>query len=232
MTSRVAVYYAPGQTDPLWAAGCAWLGRDAASGARTVQPALCGIEKITAAPRSYGFHATLKAPFRLREGIMRQDVLARAQGLAASIAPFPLPPLHVAPAGGFLALLATKPSAPLQALADTVVAGFDDLRAPLTRDELERRRAGGLSVAGEAMLARWGYPEVFEAWRFHMTLSQRLTEAQHAYYGRPAQAAFAPALSQQRQVSDICLFLQMHPGADFRIVQRIALGQNQGARLA
>src|SRR5262245_25723176 len=72
-TLRHAVYFAPAESSALWQAGCRWLGRDARSGTHPVQPAVDGwsaaeIQRITASPRMYGFHATLKPPFRLAEG--------------------------------------------------------------------------------------------------------------------------------------------------------------------
>ena len=62
---RVAVYYAPEPSDPLWTAACAWLGWDAERGAPVPQPDLLEIADLTASPRLYGFHATLKPPMRL-----------------------------------------------------------------------------------------------------------------------------------------------------------------------
>ena len=57
--ARVGLYYAPLPDDPLFAASCAWLGRDPFLGCPVAQPALPGIEEVTADARGYGFHATL-----------------------------------------------------------------------------------------------------------------------------------------------------------------------------
>ncbi len=66
--ARVAVYYAPAVDDPLFAEAAVWLGRDPESGAPVPQPDIADIEEVTAEPRVYGFHATLKPPMRLAEG--------------------------------------------------------------------------------------------------------------------------------------------------------------------
>ena len=66
--ARVAVYYAPLPDDPLFAASATWLGRDPESGAPAPQPDIAGIAEVTAEPRLYGFHATLKPPMRLPDG--------------------------------------------------------------------------------------------------------------------------------------------------------------------
>ena len=62
---RVALYWAPELDDPLHARASIWLGRDAETGAALAQPDVPGIVEATADPRLYGFHATLKAPFRI-----------------------------------------------------------------------------------------------------------------------------------------------------------------------
>jgi hypothetical protein len=58
------------------------------------------------------------------------------------------------------------------------VAAFDHLRDRATTAELLRRRAAGLTARQEKMLSRWGYPYVFDDFRFHMTLTSRLSRAE------------------------------------------------------
>lgn len=219
---RVAVYYAPDPADPLWRAGCAWLGRDPETGAAPQQPDLPGIAEVTAEPRLYGLHCTLKAPIRLASSYpaFRADVAA----LANTIRPFELPPLAVADLSGFLALRETRSSPELQALADACVAWLDPHRLPPEAAELARRRQHGLSPARDALLERWGYPGVFNHWRFHMTLTRRLTPAEHAAYRPAAERYLERALAHPRRVDALCLFTQAEPGAPFLIGERIALG--------
>src|ERR1700733_4481438 len=96
MAARVAVYYAPLQDDPLTALSSSWLGRDPITNAPVAQPALDGIAEITAEPRLYAFHATLKPPMRLVEGANWADFVAAVRDLAADITPFDMPRLAVA----------------------------------------------------------------------------------------------------------------------------------------
>jgi putative phosphonate metabolism protein len=218
---RVAAYYAPLPTDPLWDAACTWLGRDAETGADCAQPDLPDIAAVTADPRLYGFHATLKPPMRLRGD---WDALADATAaLARSIAPFALPPLAVADLHGFLALRETAPCPALHALSDACVTALDGFRAPPEPAELARRRAGGLSAEADAMLRRWGYPYVLGTWRFHMTLTRRLTEAERAAWLPAAEWHFAATAPRPRMVTEICLFTQPAPGEPFRIAERLPL---------
>jgi putative phosphonate metabolism protein len=221
MAARVAIYYAPLEDDPLTQLSSAWLGRDPITNAPVAQPPLDGIAEITAEPRSYGFHATLKPPMRL-VGDWGAFVAA-ARTMAADIAPFSLPPMTVADLRGFLALRETTPCAPLQALADACVERVDGFRAPTSTDELARRRRARLSVEQDAMLVHWGYPYVFGTWFFHMTLTRRLSDTEKARVLPAAQAWFAPALAVDRRVEDICLFTQAGPDAAFTLAERIPL---------
>jgi putative phosphonate metabolism protein len=221
--SRVALYYAPRPDDPLFAAATMWLGRDPESNAPAPQPDLPDIAAITAEPRLYGFHATLKPPMRLADGRQWFEVLQAATELADRTAPFALPTLAVSDVFGFLALRETTPCPPLQALADACVAHLDPLRAPPSEAELARRRRGGLTAQQDAMLLRWGYPYVFETWFFHMTLTRRLIAPEKDIYQPAAEQYFTRAIAMPRQVSDICLFLQSAPGEPFIIAERLKL---------
>ncbi len=216
--TRYAAYYAPQPDDPLWRAGCAWLGRDPAGGTLGPGPGLP--DDVVEAPRRYGFHATLKPPMRLRAGCTHDDVEAALCHLATSVPAFPLPPLAVHDWHGFLCLRETTPSPELQALSDACVAGLDHLREPPDEYELARRRAGGLTAAQEANLRRWGYPQVFATWVFHMTLTRRLDATEMATLRPAAEAWFAGALRQRRIVTDICLFGQDADGDAFSLSAR------------
>lgn len=218
---RVAVYYAPAPADPLWRAGCTWLGRDPETAATLKQPPVPDLPALTADPRMYGFHATLKPPMRLATSY--DLFLEDAARLASTLTAFDLPPLAVADLSGFLALRETRPSPELQALADACVAGLDAHRAPPDAAELARRRRNGLPPAQDAMLTRWGYPHVFETWFFHMTLTRRLSPEEQAAVRPAAEAFFAPALPAPRRVDALTLFTQAGPGAPFLIAERLPL---------
>ena len=220
---RVAIYYAPLPDDPLTEAGAVWLGRDPASGASRTQPGLPGFAEVTADPRRYGFHGTLKPPMRLAPGRGWSDLIGLARVVADRIAPFELPKLHVADLSGFLALREVVPCPSLQALADACVEGIEPLRAAPSSEELARRRAAGLIAQQEAMLVRWGYPYVFGTWFFHMTLTRRLTPEEKAFWLPEAERHFEPSLSAARWVTDICLFTQRTPEEAFVLAERIPL---------
>ena len=222
--ARFALYWAPELDDPLHRLGSSWLGRDAETGAALPQPALPGgldIAEVTADPRGYGLHATLKPPFRLARSCAELETAAEA--LAVRVAPFTLPPLAVRDLEGFLALRETVACPALHALADAGVEALDACRAPPAGAELARRRRAGLTPAQEAHLARWGYPHVFDAWRFHVTLTRRLTPAEREVVLPAVAAHLGDAPARPRRVESVCLFSQSGPGAPFLIARRIPL---------
>jgi putative phosphonate metabolism protein len=222
--SRVAIYYCPDHDDPLYASGASWLGRDPITGAPVPAPSVPGLQEMTAEPRGYGFHATLKPPMRLAAQRTWSELLTVATSLARSLMPFALPPLAVMDLRGFLALRETTPSPQLQALADATVEGLDAFRSLPSEAELARRRKASLSATQDAMLLRWGYPYVFDEWFFHMTLTRRLTDAEKVDVLPAARSHFTAALAVPRQVTSICLFTQTAPGAPFVIAERLRLG--------
>jgi putative phosphonate metabolism protein len=218
---RVAVYYAPSPSDPLWDATCHWLGRDPETAAPLPQPDLPDIAAITAEPRRYGVHATLKPPMQLRGDWFA--FVDAAAALADRIAPFDLPPLAVADLHGFLALREVAPCRPLHALADACVTELDGFREPPGAAEIAKRRGAGLSPAADAMLLRWGYPYVLDTWRFHMTLTRRLTPPEREIYLPAATAHFAATARLPREVRDLCLFTEAASGAAFTLAERLPL---------
>ena len=191
MAWRYAVYFAPPADHALWRAGCTWLGRDARAG----QPAGSAPEGRSE-PWRYGFHATLKAPIQLREGHCETAWLDAVAAVAQRHQVFSLPPLQVALLSDFLALRPhdePAPGTPLRRLADDCVEALDVFRASLDDAQRARRRAAlGPDPGGRrsAALERWGYPHVFDDWRFHLTLSDPLPP------GRGARAAMLSAATR------------------------------------
>lgn len=158
MFQRYAIYWLP--DGPLGRAGVDWLGWDVRAGRGDG----------AAAPARYGFHATIKPPFRLAEGRDEAELTEAAQGLAARRALVDLGTLRVARVARFLALV---PRRNPDRLAAAMVEGLDALRAPASPEEVARRRAAMLTPAQDAMLVRWGYPYVIDEFRMHLTLTGR-----------------------------------------------------------
>jgi hypothetical protein len=157
------------------------------------------------------------------------DFVSAVCAAVAGLKPFALPKLKLTSLDGYLALTLATPSHAFQTLADACVIATDPFRLPPSDSELARRRRHGLTETQEALLNRWGYPHVLQEWRFHMTLSRRLTPSEMAETLAAAQSHFEKALKIAREVKNISLFVQAEAGADglpapFRAVERVALG--------
>src|SRR5229473_956510 len=140
---RYAIYFSPEDATALGRFGRQWLG---GADARAAVPgfSLDRLAEITAEPRRYGFHATLKPPFALAAGSSAR--------------------------------------------------------------ELAKRRRAGLTAAQEALLARWGYPYVMDAFRFHLTLTSRLDAAEGAALKEGLAPIVAPLCRAPLVIDAISLF--------------------------
>lgn len=208
--TRYALYFAP-DAGAFAEAAASWLARDAVSGADVVpiDPALW---PLTQSARRYGFHATLKAPFRLAEGQDADSLIAAMDAFADRTMAVTLDGLHVAQLEGFLALIPQGDTAALNAFAAGVVRAFEPFRAPLTQADIARRNPARLTERQRAYLDQWGYPHVMEEFQFHMTLTDRLTDAQAAWVLPLARATFAPHLRGPVMIDALTLFVEGSDG--------------------
>jgi hypothetical protein len=129
---------------------------------------------VTQRPRKYGIHATLKAPFTLAHGVSAAQLCATAAKFAQTQAPVPAGPLHLTYQNGFVALRPRAAPFALNELESSAVRLFDPASAPLTEQQLARRRQARLSTRQDQYLRDWGYPYVFEEFNFHITLTGRV----------------------------------------------------------
>lgn len=215
--TRYAVYYAPRLDSELWRAGCEWLGVDALSGAGLPQPEVEGIEAgefagLTREAARYGWHATLKAPFALSADVDEAALIRRAAELAKTFQPFALR-LQVDWLGDFLALRPSKTPPELDELAAAWVA----VLAPLADRSVPLKARAGLNDRQQVLYRRWGYPYVFEQFRFHLTLSDNLDRESEiaAALERGARRHFAGLLDAV-EVAGIALFVERGQGEPFR----------------
>ena len=229
--ARYAVYLAPKATSALWRFGSRVIGRDAVSGEATVGYAPAGFDAAswraaTDEPRRYGFHATLKAPLRLRESCAPEELERAVKELARSHPTFSLGALDVSVLSfgglGFVALTPREKTAKLVALEADAVRRLDVFRAPPTEAERARRKPEDMTPRQRENLDRFGYPYVLEEFRLHLTLSNALADP------GPAAANLADDFAQEvadREfiVDAVALFIQDVANGDFRLARRYPL---------
>jgi putative phosphonate metabolism protein len=218
---RVAIYATPDITSPWWDLGSEWLGRCAHRQLDLPQPAIKGLDAATQAhlttdPRRYGWHATLKAPFRLADGVDLEQLSQAVADLCAQQTAFTLPHLKVVHMGRFLALRLEDPSPALDRLAADCVMQLQNLAAPLSASEIARRRAAGLTPEQDALMLAWSYPWVLDQFRFHFSLTGDLSGAPAETVERLVNAAGERFHSlSPLHMNCLSLFIEPTPGADF-----------------
>ncbi|PVE08802.1 MULTISPECIES: DUF1045 domain-containing protein [unclassified Limnohabitans] len=226
---RCAVYFVPKVYGDWWEAGSQWLGRCAASGATYALPDIAGVapaqlQTLTADPRRYGWHATLKAPFTLASGQSLDALRNAMQALSKRWPAFDLAPLRVSDQGGFLALRPQGDLAQLNATAAACVQELHPLAQPLSDAELARRRQAQLTPEQDRLLLAWGYPWVLDHFQFHLSLSGPLgkysPEVKAALF-LAAQARFETL--PECRFAQIALFIEPQAGADFELLETMDL---------
>ena len=222
---RYAIYYSPEAQTPLWSLGTGWIGRDALAD-RLVEPrhavAVTELERqaLTATPAHYGLHATMKAPFQLRNGYGYEDLRQHMLEFCGRRRAFSLPRLVLKNMDDFVALVAQSPSESLNRLAQDCVEEFDEFRQAMTPYELSLRTSKPMTRQQYEYLHKWGYPYVMETYRFHITLSNRTFRDQCDR----VMAGLGPALEQVNargvEFDGLCLFYQEGRDRPFVFLER------------
>ncbi len=222
---RYAIYYtAPaGQLADF---GASWLGWDVANGTKVAHTnwSLAGfdISEVTKTPRKYGFHGTIKPPFRLAEGRGAESLHQETQALCNQLQKVSLDGLELSQLGRFLALTPRGDASPLAKLAAHVVKELDGFRSPPNAKELEKRRKANLSPVQEQYLLDWGYPYVLEEFRFHLTLTGRLKREDASVLKSLMSSFVEPMLPSPFEVHDLTLAGEA-PDGQFYEIERFPL---------
>jgi putative phosphonate metabolism protein len=180
---------------------------------------------VTADPRKYGFHGTLKAPMALAPGRTEAELIAVCAAFAGKARPMPSIRPVVDSISGFIAVIPTEPVGTLQQLAADCVREFDDFRAPMTAEDRARRKPDKLTERQRDYLDRWGYPYVMEEFRFHMTLTGRLDAERRGPILEMLRARFSALGLETLAIDRIALFKQDDARARFRFVGEWALAK-------
>ncbi|MEI5679158.1 MULTISPECIES: DUF1045 domain-containing protein [unclassified Mesorhizobium] len=234
---RYAIYFTPGPDDALTRIAANWLGRNPFTGAASTAPATSLLTPTevafhTAAARRYGFHATLKAPFRLAEGESEASLDKALATYAATTEPVLIPRLVLGQIDRFFALVPGEVSPELNRFAGDVVEKFDRFRAPLTDAEIERRNPDALSQTEFRNLCQWGYPYVFDTFRFHMTLTGRVSAEESPKLRATIEELFGNAVAEPFAIDGLALFVEREPGAPFMVHSYHALGRRRERKTA
>lgn len=221
---RYAIYYAPARGSDLDRFGAHLLGYDAFAGddlpfPEDVTRQAPDWQELTADPRKYGFHATLKAPFSLAPAKTEAELFAACSTFAATPRAIPVFTPVVGSISGFIAVIPAEPPRELIRLAADCVTEFDSFRAPLTEADRARRKPAQLSPTQRDHLDRWGYPYVMDDFRFHMTLTGRLGSEHRESVLAMLRSRFAALALATLAIDRIVVFRQESAASRFRIVR-------------
>jgi putative phosphonate metabolism protein len=234
---RYAIYFTPPQDDPLTVAASNWLGRDAFSGETKAHPPTEGfdtteISMLTEEPRRYGFHATLKAPFELSPETSEDELFVAFEDFSLETTAFTIPDVVIGRLGNFFAFVPGGWVPALHLLADDCVSRFERFRAPLDPDDIARRKPDSLSASQRQNLLTWGYPYVFDEFRFHMTLTGPVPKEQHGFMQTALGKRFANFSGQPLPVTEIALFAEAERGAPFIVKKTMPLRGEKARKTA
>ncbi len=226
---RYAIYFTPDPGSPLARFGASVIGYDSAGRTDVPRIALDAVPpaeliSATQAARRYGFHATLVAPFYLND-LSEETLCNGIDEFGEEAAPALLGTLEVNTLGGFIALTPCEDCPAVNGLAARCVALFDRYRAALSADDLRRRGSGELSERQRRNLERWGYPYVFEEFRFHMTLTGRLAPEDRPRFQEALANAFRPIADESHHIEAVSLMRQRDPKSEFEVIARRTLSR-------
>ena len=185
MTERYAVYFSPSADSELGQFGQSVLCRSAdcvrQADASSTFADQNRWRQLTEKPAHYGFHATLKAPFELKEDYTVNTLMDSVSEFATSQTPIELTSLYPRTLGGYMALTLSKEIDHLSRLALNCVQTFEQYRKALSDADIKRRKLQALSGRQGALLLEYGYPYVADEFRFHLTLTSKLDENDEDY---------------------------------------------------
>lgn len=214
---RYAVYFTPEETHPLTLQAASWLGRDA-FGRAVADP--IGREELVAEPARYGFHGTLKAPFHLKPETDEAAFLAAFDAFCATTSAFVIPSMEIGQLGPFFAMVPSQGAhTKIANLAGACVEAFEAFRAPLSDVDYQRRKPDQLPERQRTYLRDWGYPYVFEEFRFHMTLTGAVPEMDRSDVRSRLEMHFGAHSSTPLAVSHLALFVEPERGGPFSVLR-------------
>ncbi|MFK8076585.1 MAG: DUF1045 domain-containing protein [Granulosicoccus sp.] len=211
MSKRYAIYFAPKESSQLSHFGEIILARTAicareadASSSFTDQARW---KTITKKPAHYGFHATLKAPFELRDNVTFDQLLLAVEKFASTQKPITLETLAPRHRSSFMALTLSEQQKELKKFAFSCVTEFENFRRPLTEADIKRRQLRTLTPQQDALLLKYGYPYIADEFSFHMTLSDTM-ESSDQDYQEWVQDQYTRCVTETPVLDQLAIFAQ------------------------
>ena len=235
---RYAVYWVPKRADPLARFGIAWTGWCAEQGEPRPRGVFANlsldIPAITRKVARHGFHAVIRAPFRLGAGRSRFSLEHVLDTLAEVCVAQTLPPLRLAVVEGSVALV---PDQPCAGLGDLVVQ-IDSAIGPLDAAERRSRVGSGSNGTRAKVNGDCGADVVdpviqlpaAEFHRFHMPLTDPLSVEMAFRVKAELKPMLEPMMDLPRRLHHIALMGDPGGGRPLRVLQRYELRDEPARR--
>jgi hypothetical protein len=232
---RCAIYFVPPADDPLAKEAARWLRRDIYTGAR-INERIEGLTDddhafLTALPRRYGFHATLKAPFHLTEDRSIHQLERHLARFCDDWSPLSFR-MKMQLVDSFFALVPVNPEPDLNMLAASIVTEFDAFRLPPREVELARHNVSRLNSRQLSNLLNWGYPYVFDQFRFHMTLTGAIDHLERDHVAQVIERHFGGLATGILDICQLVLAVEPEPNAPFIVHSTHRLSATSERRIA
>ena len=210
---RYAIYYVPSENSELDLFGKCWLGWDPYKGVETTKsdlsklPSFKKFSSLVLTPKQYGFHGTIKAPFRLKNEYTYNDLENKVREISKQIHSFYFDQLIIKKLGNFIGLIPTN-NLKINAVSNKFVEELDYLRDELSESEIKKRKPHKLTSNQKQMLFKWGYPYVFNEFKFHLTLTSKLNVVEIDEVFRSLQNILKQVNLNKISFNNICIFGQ------------------------
>jgi len=233
---RCAIYFIPPPDDPLTVAAAHWLGRNPYTGARVISAAEGLIPDhhafLTAAPRRFGFHACLKAPFVLASHRQLTELENALDRFSQDADPISVPQTRVGIVDNCFGLLPAAPVQDLTELAGRLVVEFDSFRRPFAEHEPNGHSLRALSARQLSNLLIWGCPDVLDQFRFQMMLTGPVEREEREHVSAVLHRFFGQLIGLPILVDQIALFIEPEPLAPLLVHSVYQLRVRSHRRLA
>jgi putative phosphonate metabolism protein len=224
---RYAIFFVPRADTEFYRLGSSVLGRDCYTGAAVdfpdIQDGAPNWNELSAAPRRYGFHATLKAPFYLLPSTTEEQLIKAVRNFAGLGHPVHAFAPAVRLLDDFFAVVPLEAAPALDSLAASCTTIFDAFRAPMSPRERARRLAMGLSHSQAQNLERWGYPFVLSEFRFHLTLTGKVPPSRRQSVLAALVEVFGRCAGEAVAVDQLALVKQDSQESSFRVISASVL---------
>lgn len=223
---RYALSFTPSASSPLWLIGSQWIGLDGYSGKFIQQPHIRGIEndrlwELTSSARHFGLQAVIKYPFRLAPDANVEQLYDLLNTFTARQQRVVLANLELLTINDRFFIEAQLFPVQLLHIASGAVKMLNQVSAQLNPSEYARLKAGFLNDQEKKNLKTWGYPYVFNQFRFQIRLTSRVTNmVEKEIIFSALNRSFTAVCAEPLLIDALCLYVENGPGAPLRFLHR------------